>query len=393
MQKYASFARHLLIFCLIALPLVTSTAYAENTGAEDHSNRLADVRAKIAEVLGGLNENKNKRNNIKGQLQKLERKIAKTAKSLRQIRQKHAKSKKTLKQLKSDLAVLQRKLTRQRDILAKQIRSAHAMGQQPQLKMILNQQNSTEMGRAMVYFDYLNTARSQQIDDFLNSIKKKQQLELAISNATKELEQLANKKLKQKRSLTNNRTSRKQLLTKLNEDISDQQLTLSELENSRNRIEKLLSSLGELLADIPSEAHLETPFANFKGKMPWPVKGKFLAYFGTSRNQGDLTWNGVVIKSAYGTPVRAINYGRVAFADWLQGFGFITIIDHDNEYLSLYGHNQALYKEVGDWVEAGEIIATVGDSGGQEHSGLYFEIRFQGKPVNPDSWCSASARY
>ena len=391
MQKYSSFIRLLLTYCLIALLPVCSIANAED--AEDHSGRLADVRAKIAEVLGGLNDNKNKRNNIKGQLQKLERKIAKTSKSLRQVRRKHAKSKKTLKRLKSDLVILKRKLTKQRNILSKQIRSAHAMGQQAQLKMLLNQQQPTEMGRAMVYFDYLNTARSQQINDFLASIEKKQALEIAIVNTTRELEQLASKKLEQKRSLTNNRTSRKQLLSKLNADITDQQLTLSELENSRHRIEKLLSSLGGLLTDIPSQAHLEKPFSNLKGKMPWPVKGKFLAHFGASRNQGDLTWNGVMIKSAYGTPVSAINYGRVAFADWLQGFGFITIIDHDNEYMSLYGHNQALYKEVGDWVEAGEIIATVGDSGGQEHSGLYFEIRFQGKPINPDSWCSASARY
>ena len=393
MHKLAILIRRFILFCLIALSFIAYCAHADSDDQEDHSNRLADVRAKIAAILGDLNENKNKRNNIKDQLQIIERKIAKTSKSLRQIRRKHSKSKKTLKQLKSDLIKLQNKLTKQRSILAKQIRSAHAMGQQAHLKMVLNQQHAAEMGRAMVYYDYLNTARSEEIKDFLASIESKLQLEKDITRTTNELEQLANQTLKQKRSLTNNRASRKQLLAQLNEDINNQQLTLSELENSRIRIEKLLSSLGKLLADIPSEAHLETPFSNLKGKMPWPVKGKFLAHFGSSRNQGDLTWNGVVIKSAYGTPVRAINYGRVAFADWLQGFGFITIIDHDNEYMSLYGHNQALYKEVGDWVETGEIIASVGDSGGQEHSGLYFEIRFQGKPINPDSWCSASARY
>jgi septal ring factor EnvC (AmiA/AmiB activator) len=104
-------------------------------------------------------------------------------------------------------------------------------------------------------------------------------------------------------------------------------------------------------------------------------------------------WNGVIINSAYGTPVRAISYGRVAFADWLQGFGFITIIDHDDGYMSLYGHNQALYKQSGDWVEAGEVIATVGDSGGQANSGLYFELRHQGKPINPNRWCSTKVQH
>ncbi|MDH5472114.1 MAG: peptidoglycan DD-metalloendopeptidase family protein [Gammaproteobacteria bacterium] len=393
MQKYAFSLKHFLIVSLLSAFLATtSLVRAEDEDHIDYKNKLEDVRAKIARVLGNLNETQNQRNNIKDQLQKLERKIAKTSKNLRQIRRKQANSKKTLKQLNTDLTELKLKLSQQKDILSRQIRSAYAMGQQAHLKMVLNQQQPTEMGRAMIYFNYLNTARTQQIYDFLDSIDKKQKLEIAIIATNQELEQLAKQSLDQKQSLTGDRTNRKQLLAKLNEDINNQKLTLSELENSRNRIESLLSSLGELLADIPNETQLEKPFSDLKGKMPWPVKGKFLAHFGDSRNQGDLTWNGVVIKSAYGTPVRAINYGRVAFADWLQGFGFITIIDHDNEYMSLYGHNQALYKEVGDWVEAGEIIATVGDSGGQEHSGLYFEIRFQGKPINPDSWCSASIR-
>ena len=132
----------------------------------------------------------------------------------------------------------------------------------------------------------------------------------------------------------------------------------------------------------------QKPFGQLKRNLPWPVKGKFSAAFGTSRNTGDLRWNGVVIDSDYGKPVRAISHGRIVFADWLQGYGFITIIDHNDGYLSLYGHNQDQYKQAGDWVEAGETIATIGDSGGQPKSGLYFEIRHQGKPINPKQWCS-----
>ncbi|TNF34104.1 MAG: hypothetical protein EP315_07670 [Gammaproteobacteria bacterium] len=284
-------------------------------------------------------------------------------------------------------------MTKQRSLLANQLRSAYAMGQQPQIKLLLNQQDSGEMGRAMVYFDYLNKARSQHIQDYLENIRHKQTLEADITATTRELEALARKQLDQKEELSGFRNDRKRLLARLNKDIESQQLTLKDLENSRNRIEKLLMSLGELLADIPAAPDTQQPFSRLKGKLPWPTKGSIAADFGSSRHQGDLKWNGVLINAAYGTPVRVITHGRVAFADWLQGFGFITIIDHNDGYMSLYGHNQAQYKQAGDWVEAGEVIATVGDSGGQENTGLYFEIRYQGKPVNPAQWCSSSVRH
>ena len=154
-----------------------------------------------------------------------------------------------------------------------------------------------------------------------------------------------------------------------------------------------MKSLGELLADIPSSPSESRPFSSLKGKLPWPVKGSFLGRFGQSKNTGDLKWNGVLIKAKLGTPVRVISHGRVAFSDWLQGFGFITIIDHGDGYMSLYGHSESLFKQTGDWVQAGEVIATVGDSGGQPISGVYFEIRSRGKPVNPSKWCSSKVSH
>ena len=142
------------------------------------------------------------------------------------------------------------------------------------------------------------------------------------------------------------------------------------------------------MVDIPAAGRDTQPFIQQKGSLPWPVKGAFLAHYGKPKPHGDLKWNGVLISSDYGCPVKAISHGRVAFSDWLQGFGFITIIDHGDDYLSLYGHNESLFKQVGDWVNPGEVIATVGDSGGQIKPALYFEMRSKGKPVNPNAWCS-----
>ncbi len=381
--------KSLLLFGFLVLMPCSITAEV----ATDYQQRLDKIRDKISTVLNALVQNKDQRNSVRTELKKLEVKIARSAKKLRKTQRKHKKSLKKLKRSQNELKKLKRVLHKQRRLLAAQLRSAYAMGQQPQLKMILNQQDPTEMGRAMVYFTYLNRARGREIENFLSGIEKQQNLQLSISKTIKELAQLVSAKISEKKQLSQHRAKRKKILVKLNEDIDNQQLTLDDLQSSRSRIEDLLMSLGELLADIPAEALNQKPFGQLKGKLPWPVKGKFRAIFGTSRQQGDLKWNGVVINAKYDTQVRAVSHGRVAFADWLQGYGFITIIDHNDGYMSLYGYTQELYKQVGDWVEAGEVIASVGDSGGQTQSGLYFEIRKQGKPINPKQWCSNNMQH
>lgn len=388
MYKHSYLKIWLLIFLL---GIISGTAVAESAG--DYQEKLDAIRGKISDVVTALQKNMNKRDTVRDELKKLEVTIAKTSKSLRKTRLSYKNESKKLEKTKKELKKLTSKLNEQRKLLAQQVRSAYAMGQQPQLKMMLNQQDPSEMGRAMVYYSYLNRARSQQIEDFLESIEKQRTLEQEVASTTRELEVLVRKREDERQSLSIQRGKRKKLLAKLEKDIDNQQLTLQDLETSRGRIEGLLKSLGELLADIPSGSEHQKPFGDLKGKLPWPVKGTLTASYGARRNQGDLTWNGVVIKADYDTQVRAVSNGRVAFADWLQGYGFITIIDHNDGYMSLYGYTQELYKQVGDWVEASEVIATVGDSGGQQSSGLYFEIRKQGKPVNPKQWCSSKVRH
>lgn len=379
--------------CLIFGLLVTFSSAATADSATAYQQRLDTIRDKITSVLSALGQNKNQRDTVRSELRKLEVKIAVSAKKLRNTQRKHKKSLKNLKKSKSELKKLKRHLAKQRNVLADQLRSAYAMGQQPQLKMLLNQQDPTEMGRAMVYYGYLNQAREAEINTFLSGIEKQRKLEQTIEKNAQDLAALVKAKKHEKKQLSLNRNKRKQLLGQLNKDIDSQQLTLEDLHSSRSRIEDLLMSLGELLADIPAEALNQKPFGKLRGKLPWPVKGGIRASFGTTRNQGDLKWNGVVINADYDTQIRAVTHGRVAFADWLQGYGFITIIDHNDGYMSLYGYTQELHKQVGDWVEASEVIATVGDSGGQLKSGLYFEIRKQGKPVNPKKWCSSRVKH
>ncbi len=380
---------HLLCFCLLVLP--AAIASAESAG--EYQSRLDQIRSKIGEVVSSLSDKKSRRDTLRDDLKKLEIKIAKAARALRNNQSKHKKSSQNLEESRQELKKLQKSLEKQKSLLAAQIRSAYAMGQQPQLKMLLNQENPAEMGRAITYYSYLNRARGDEIQRFLGSIQREQALQAEIAEVTEELERLVISNRKNKQQLSEHRSERKALLVKLNQDINHQQLTLKELESSRSRIENLLESLGELLADIPAGPLNQKPFAQLKGALPWPAAGEFRVGYGGMRNQGGLKWNGVVINADYGEPVRAVANGRVVFADWLQGYGFITIIDHNDGFMSLYGFAQELYKDAGDWIEASDVIASVGDSGGQSRSGLYFEIRKQGKPVNPSQWCSSKVRH
>jgi septal ring factor EnvC (AmiA/AmiB activator) len=142
-----------------------------------------------------------------------------------------------------------------------------------------------------------------------------------------------------------------------------------------------------MLVDIPAEADGQQPFHSRKGKLRWPARGRLAQRFGAPRS-GGLRWRGVMIEAQEGGEVRAVSQGRIAFSDWMRGFGLLLIIDHGDGYMSLYGHNQTLYKEVGEWVDTGEVVALLGASGGRTESGLYFEMRHKGRPINPVHWCA-----
>jgi len=154
----------------------------------------------------------------------------------------------------------------------------------------------------------------------------------------------------------------------------------------------LLEQLRKALSDIPPDIGDLQPFGKLLGKLSLPARGRISHHFGSRRSTGKLRWQGITIDASEGNEVRAIYHGRVAFADWLRNFGMLIIIDHGDGYMSLYAHNQALYRDVGEWVDQGDVIATIGNSGGQDQSGLYFEIRHNGTPADPSRWIAAAKR-
>ena len=358
-----------------------------------YQNRLETLQKSIAKIQKHLTGNKKQRSHVVTELQTLESEISKNTTKLKALDKDIRNTRKQKKKLQKKLTKLKQQLQHQRTALSEQIRSAYSMGNQQNLKMLLNQQDPAQAGRTQEYFNYFNRARQQQITSFTETIELTKQTETALKQTLLKQNTLLKTQKKKERQRLKQRIKRKKLVSELSDKIQNQENTLSSLETSRSKIENLLKSLGELLADIPASPTENKPFASLKGKLPWPAKGPFLSHFGQSKNYGDLKWNGILIKADYGTPVRVISHGRVAFSDWLQGFGFITIIDHGEGFMSLYGHSESLFKQTGDWVQAGEVVASAGDSGGQLQSGIYFEIRSRGKPINPSKWCTSSARH
>lgn len=382
------------IFLLLCLFFCSSIVSAsKNEDMAQYQGKLEKLQKSINKIQQHLKGSKKQRSTVLTELKTLESKISKNTLKLKNLKNNLNNIREQKKELEGELSQLNNQLLNQRAILSEQIRLRYSMGHQQNLKMLLNQQDPAQAGRAQTYFNYLNRGRAQQISSFLNRIERKKQAELELKQTLNKQNQLLATQKQKERKRQNQRLQRKNLITELNNKIKDQENTLTSLEDSRNRIENLLKSLGELLADIPTSPSEKQPFKSLKGKFPWPVKGSFLGQYGQSKNQGDLKWNGVLIKANYGTPIQVISHGRVAFSDWLQGFGFITIIDHGDGFMSLYGNSESLFKQAGDWVSAGEVIATTGDSGGQPQSGVYFEIRSRGKPVNPSKWCTSAATH
>jgi septal ring factor EnvC (AmiA/AmiB activator) len=212
-------------------------------------------------------------------------------------------------------------------------------------------------------------------------------VEREIAQEEQRLQQLLIKNNNQKRQLEAARAGRKQVISKLNSHMKDKGEELNNLKSDEKQLQSLLTEIQQALSDIPPDSTAHVPFNTRKGMLPWPSNGRLVANFGSKRQVGKLKWDGVLIAAPEGQEVRAIHHGRVAFADWLRGFGLLLIIDHGDGYMSLYGHNQSLFKETGEWVEPGEVVAQVGNSGGRSTAGVYFGIRHNGQPINPIHWC------
>ena len=372
------------LIILLVTVLATNAVYADNT-EEDYEKRLRELQDSIEQLQQQLTKVKGNRNDLQQLLQQSEVDIGNLTKKIDVIKEAIEREKKRLSQLQSEYSQLESLRNYQQEQIIETVNQAHKLGRQSHIKLLLNQQEPSLISRLLRYHRYFIQARSSKINDYIKLIDQLQQLESEIVASTKVLEDQRHVLSERYQQLRSSQANRIQALKQLNADVKSKSQHLSELQLDQKRLQKLLDEAIASLANLklPSDATL---FKKLRGKLPKPSAGKVRHAYGSYRSSSQLVWNGIFYDDVIGKPVKAIHYGRVIFSDYLKGHGLLLIIDHGDGYMSLYAHNQALYKETGDWVSSEEVIATVGDSGGLEHAGLYFEIRYRGQPQNPRQW-------
>jgi septal ring factor EnvC (AmiA/AmiB activator) len=383
------FVRLPLLALLTASLLITAKSALPAPDATEKAQELKALRTRIQSLQDTLESDRKKKSRAEQDLHEVERHISAASRALRNIENDLKLNRRQLDELRDSKQQQASELKRQRDRLAAEVRAAYAMGRQQQVKLLLNQEQPSAISRMMVYFRYASRARNEQIDSYRRALSRLEEIEASIQQKSEHLTQLHKEQEKESKHLQEQKQARERLVIRLAKQLESRGDELKRLKADEQQLQELVYSLQELLADIPADTAGEhKPFKTQKGKLPWPARGRLAVRFGSPRGGTGLKWQGVMITAPEGGNVRAVLQGRVAFADWMRGFGLLLIIDHGEGYMSLYGHNQALYKEVGEWVDTGEVVATLGTSGGQMDSGLYFELRHNGRPINPSGWCA-----
>lgn len=376
------------LFPPVALALVLPTAGIPADEAETRA-RLQELRERIETVQDDLREEREARDEASAALAKLEQRMGSIANRIDDLDTRIQRTRRRLEQLGAERRELVESLEGHRDTLAEQLRAAHRFGRQPALRLLLRQDSPGTLARALGYYGYFNRARLGAIDKARSLMDGIARVTEDTRDARQELADAREGLEGQRAALEQASAERRQVLEQLRESIADKGDELERLEASRERLRELLDQLGNVMDDIPGAPLEEQPFRTQRNALDWPATGELRARYGGERASGRTQWRGLVIDAAAGEPVRAVYHGRVVFADWLEGFGQLLIVDHQDGWLSLYGYNRQLLRSTGDWVAPGETIARIGSSGGQREPGLYFEIRRQGQPVDPMDWLAA----
>ena len=372
---------------LILLLLAVSTGAAQETEgglAKIKEQELEEVREKISDLKQSMDKSARDRDRLTQDLQSAEVAIAEKRLRLQDLERERAYSAKRLQQLDEDIATRDSELAHESGQLAAQVRAAYMSGSQEKIKLLLNQRDPATLGRVMAYYRYFNDYRADNIGAVTEKMRELAALRSEVAAEEARLADLAKTRKAELEKLATAQQERQALLGALKDRMAAEGREIERLAGEEKDLARLIAELTSILSDYPITS--EEPFSQYRGRLTWPVAGTLLRDFGQPRVGGELKWNGVVLAAPRGREVRSVYHGRVAFADWLAGMGLLVIVDHGEGYMTLYGYNETILKNAGDWVAPGDVIATVGDSGGQAESGLYFEIRKGTQPINPRRW-------
>ncbi len=400
-----------MIACLCLAVLLPAASLAQqNENLDLRKKELQQLALSLEKIKKKIIKKQGKQTSTQKKFRQSELKISELVAAGYQLTQQQKKLDQQLQQLSGELKALDQQRNTQRAVIGEHLNKAYRAGNQSALSLFFSENSPAELDRQLQYLERMNRARTQLINDYAAIIARKEAVSETIKDKQQQL--LNNQTLlaKQHNKLKKMQTSRQQILKKLQEEIGSAEEQRLTLEQDHDALQTLIEEMNRLwqesmiaassnptrsdAADLTSNSIMiyEQPskFGSAKGQLPWPVKGKRQHRFGKIHSNADSAAQGVTIAAPSGSVVQAIYPGRVIFADWFAGQGLLTIVDHGEGYWSLYGRNQSLLKPVGARVNAGEAIATVGNSGGQSMSALYFEIRQQGKPSDPALWCRKS---
>jgi septal ring factor EnvC (AmiA/AmiB activator) len=379
-------ARTLLAAALVVTSTIALAQDSHEEIAKVKEQELEEVRARISELKESMDAIAKERDRLTAELQDIEVQIAEHRSRLKEIERDQAWTAGRKQTLEKELVDRQAHLDAESEALAAQVRAAYMSGSQEKIRLLLNEQDPATLGRLMAYYRYLNEYRASNIGAVMEEIRKLEELNSQIAAEAARLDQLAKSRYDELGRLDGAQQSRKTLLASLKQKMASEGAEVERLAAQEQDLTRLIAELSSILSDYPITS--EEPFSRHKGKLTWPVAGALVHDFGQPRAGGQLKWNGVVLAASRGREVRAVYHGRIAFADWLAGMGLLVIVDHGEGYMTLYGYNETTLKSAGDWVAPGDVIATVGDSGGQSQSALYFEVRKGTAPQNPRAWAT-----
>ena len=381
----------------VVLLLLLASPDAKPAGAGAKERELRELRGRIEALQKSLAEAEESKSEAADALRESERAISETNRALRELGAQSRETQRQLAVLGAESRRHEAALRTQQEQLTRLLYHHYLGSQSEPLKLLLNREDPNEIARRLHYFGYISRARARLIVETRESLARLRQLARETAQKASELAAVTSESKALRSRLDREKRARSQVLTRISRDIQRQRREIGTMKRDEGRLARLVESLAKLMARskpasrlknerVPQAPSGDSPFLELKGKLNLPVRGELANRFGSPRADGGVVWKGLFIAARSGDEVRAIADGRVVFADWLRGFGNLLIVDHGDAYMSLYGNNEALYKRVGDPIRGGEPVAAVGASGGNADSGLYFELRHQGRPLDPLDW-------
>jgi septal ring factor EnvC (AmiA/AmiB activator) len=378
------------LFPALALIVAPAAHAADNAELDALHGRIETLK----KDLSGAEEN---RSEASDGLRASERGVSDANRILRNIGVQQRTARADLVRVGAQSRMLETTIDSQQRELGQLLAMRYTSGQQNYLRLLLSGRDPNQTARELHYYSYISRAQADSIRELRSSLVGLAQLAREARGKSAELAELEARQREGRNELLAQQTARRRVLARLATQIRSQRREIRSLQRDEARLSRLVEELGKVISspsgrqrneELPQPGRVGVAFASLKGKLRLPIRGELMSRFGGPRSDGRLRWKGLFIQGASGQEVRAVAAGRVVYADWMRGFGNLMIIDHGQGYLTIYGNNEALLKQVGDTVAAGDVVTTVGSSGGNPDSGLYFEIRYQGKAFDPLNWVS-----